>query len=182
MSKDYTSNVDAKKEIAEMYASFKKFYGFEIAKTEIEKADCIKGGISKTLKELAGDERKINLYAKGYDHIIIPKTTVGFYEKPKTMLDNEIIVLPEAVENINIVDIETGIYHFSYADFDKFDVKHIGYGGHGTCYGAGIYLTDTPIPEYGKKYNVDISALKKAYTLDIYDDEAVVDYLYACTA
>jgi hypothetical protein len=168
-----------KKDIAEMYASFKIWYGFEKVSTEIEKADCIKCAIGKTLKELTDDDGETALYAKGYDHVIIPHTIVGLYEGPKTMLDNEIIVLPEAVDKIKIVDADTGIFHFSPADFDKFDVEHIGYG-HGFSYAAGIYLTDTPIPDYGKKYNVDISALKKPYTLDIYDDKAVVDYLYAC--
>ena len=168
-----------KKAITEMYASFKKFYGFERANTEIEKADCIKCAIGKTLKELVGDCGETNLYAKGYDHVIIPHTIVGLYNGPKTMLENEIIVLPEAVEKIAIVDTDTGIFHFSHADFDKFDTEHIG-ECHGFSYAAGIYLTDTPIPTYGKKYNVDISALKKPYKLNVYDDKAVVDYIYAC--
>ena len=167
------------KAIAEMYASFKTFYGFERAETEIEKADCIKEAISKTMKEIFGDSCKTTLYSKGYDHVIIPHAVVGLYGKPKTMLENEIIVMPEAVENIALSDIDTGIYHFSNAKIDKFDVIHIG-DCHGVSYGAGIYLTDTPIPAYGKRYNVDISALKKAYTLNIFSDKAVVDYIYAC--
>lgn len=168
-----------KKAIAEMYTSFKIFYGLENAKTEIEKAECIKEAIGKTLREIIGDFYETSLYSKGYDHVIIPHAVVGMYDKPKVMLNNEIIVLPEVVDNIAIVNNDTGIFHFSDANFDKFDAEHIG-ECHGISYGAGIYLTDTPIPSYGKKYNVDISALKKAYTVNIYDDRAVVDYIYDC--
>lgn len=168
-----------KSEIAEMYASFKTFYGFEKAGTDIERASCIKGAIGKTLRELAGDDGTTNLYAKGYDHVIIPHAVAGMDDETMTMLANEIVVLPEAAGNIAIVDADTGIYHFSNAEFSRFDVRRIG-ECHGVSYGAGIYLTDTPIPSYGKKYNVDISSLKKPYVLDIFDDNAVADYLYDC--
>ena len=135
------------KEIAEMLASFKIYYGFEQATTDIEKAKCIKGAIGKTLSELIGDDVNTSLFSHGYDHVIIPHAVVGLYGEQPTMLNNEIIVMPEAVNNIAIVNADTGIYHFSDAEFNKFDIEYLGCG-HGSSYGAGIYLTDTPIPSY----------------------------------
>ena len=170
-----------REEIAEAYTSFKSWYGFDETTSDAEKAECVKGAIGKTLKEFVGDDERTNLYAKGYDHVIIPHAVVGMNNTSKVILDKEIVVLPEAVDRVSIVSSETGVYHYSNASFDKFDADCIGFG-HGISYGAGFYLTDTPIPEYGKKYNVDISSLKKAYTLNLFDDESVVDYLYACIA
>lgn len=164
--------------IADTYKSYKRYYSGELTDAKNDVAYAVKGAVRKVLDEYHNIADMTGLQNKGYTHVIIKNTIVGNTYDGLNFLNTEVIVLPASVEKINIVEEDTGIYHYGTAGIKKFDTDHIG-DGHGLSYGGGVYLTDTPIPSYGKRYNVDISALNKPYELDIYDDDSVIDYLIA---
>ena len=70
-------------------------------------------------------------------------------------------------------------YHSTTADFDTFDMSHVGEGG-GSSYGNGFYFSTEPIEEYGKVMEVLLDVRKPYEIENINNFSEVLRFLLTC--
>ncbi len=70
-------------------------------------------------------------------------------------------------------------YHSTTADFDSFDLSHIGEGG-GSSYGNGFYFSTEPIEEYGKIMEVFLDVRKPYEIENVNNFSEVLKFLLIC--
>lgn len=161
------------------FNAFKKYFGYQDNMTIEEKARVHKLIINKLLEDYIGScDREKAFINKEYDGIIIKNAPVRVPGKKGIVINKEIVVFPEYFDQIKFTNTDTGIYHYTDAEFEKFDPDLIG-TNHGALYCDGAYFTDTAMPDYyGRRKNVELK-IQNPYVFDLNHPEEVVDFIVA---